>query len=202
MKFSEFKKKISDAVYFEPNFEFDEDDWVSLYEDFKESVLDIDQWIQYQFETNINEEYTDYWLKSDKVSGYNIQELHPDQVFVFGSNMKGIHGAGAAKLALVFGAEMGKWSGYYINTYAIPTKDRGIQTLDISDIKPYVDRFIKFAATKKKKIFLVTEIGCGLANYDVIDIAPLFEDALNVDNIWLPYRFKKYLIKNLNNEKK
>lgn len=120
----------------------------------------------------------------------NITKLQPNEIFVFGSNESGRHGKGAAKTALGFGAKWGQAKGLQGNTYGIPTKDYSIRrTLSINEIKPYVDEFIEFAISRPDLIFLVTEIGCGLAGYKPKDIKPLFSNAVNVPNISLPAKF-------------
>lgn len=120
----------------------------------------------------------------------NITYLPTNHIFIFGSNESGRHGKGAAKTALTWGAKWGQASGLQGRTYAIPTKDAQIRrTLSISEIKPYVDDFIEFAKTNYNLTFLVTEIGCGLASLLPKDVAPLFKDAIGVDNIHLPARF-------------
>jgi len=119
-----------------------------------------------------------------------ITELKPGEIFVFGSNLRGIHGAGAAKTALQWGAKYGQASGLQGQTYAIPTKDADIETMTVEQIKPYVDIFIEFAKSNPGLTFLVTDIGCGLAAHDPKNIAPLFEPALPYPNIILPDVFK------------
>lgn len=119
-----------------------------------------------------------------------VTKLEPNQIFVFGSNLKGIHGKGAAKTALKWGAKWGQAKGLQGRTYAIPTKDASIRrTLTVEEIKPFVDEFIVFAKEHPELTFLVTEIGCGLAGYEPIKIAPLFSEAKTVDNILLPESF-------------
>lgn len=132
-----------------------------------------------------------------RISSGNITKLGTNEVFVFGSNEQGLHHAGAALLAAQhFGAIDGEGYGLFGNSFAIPTKDVVIKTLPIEEITRYVKHFIYQASTKyAHKIFLVTEIGCGLANYSPEDIAPLFKDALQYDNIYLPYSFLKVLYK-------
>lgn len=99
-------------------------------------------------------------------------------IFVFGSNLAGIHGAGAAKEAFVsYGAKWGTGSGQTGMSYAIPTKDHQIQTMTSDKITPYVNEFIRFATQYPTVGFFVTRIGCGLAGYKDSDIAPLFKDA-------------------------
>jgi len=96
-------------------------------------------------------------------------------VFVFGSNLAGIHGAGAAKTALQkYGAVMGVGVGHRGNSYAIPTKDSRLQILSIDEIRSRVDEFKEFARVSPNLRFRVTRIGCGLAGYSDADISPLF----------------------------
>ena len=118
-----------------------------------------------------------------------ITELKPDEVFVFGSNLAGMHGGGAAWVAYrQFGAKMGKGVGMQGQSYAIPTMQGGIDT-----IKPYVDDFIVYARAHRDLFFYVTRIGCGIAGFEDREIAPLFRDALTVENICLPESFVKIL---------
>ena len=119
----------------------------------------------------------------------NIETLEAGEIFIFGSNLSGRHDAGAARKALEFGAVMGKGVGFKGRTYAIPTKDENIRTMSIEAIEPYVKQFIDYASKNQHLTFLVSKIGCGLANYSSEDIAPLFEDALLYPNIVLPEEF-------------
>ncbi len=119
-----------------------------------------------------------------------IVELKPGEVFVFGSNLSGHHGGGAARIALDrFGAIWGQGVGMQGDTYAIPTMQGGTET-----IKPYVDEFIAFAKEHPERTFLVTRIGCGIAGFRDEDIAPLFAEALPVANIILPKSFFDILL--------
>ena len=121
-----------------------------------------------------------------------ITELAENEIFVFGSNLAGAHGGGAALLAYrQFGAVWGKGVGMHGRTYAIPTMQGGVKT-----IKPYVDEFIRFAKEHPWLTFLVTRIGCGIAGFQDRDIAPLFKAAINVDNIILPKGFVDYIVPN------
>jgi hypothetical protein len=104
-----------------------------------------------------------------------ITVLKPNEVFVFGSNLSGIHGLGAAKTALKWGAKYGQGVGLQGQTYAIPTKDEHIKTLPLIAIQMYVDQFKVFAKEHPELTFLVTKIGCGLAGYSEKDIAPMFQ---------------------------
>lgn len=134
-----------------------------------------------------------------RITPENITKLEAGFIFVFGSNLSGRHGKGAAKTALGWGAKWGQADGLQGRTYGIPTKDATIRrTLTIEEIKPFVNDFIEFAKTRPDLTFLVTEIGCGLAGYKPKDIAPLFENAIYVHNIYLPIRFWHKLKKPLN----
>jgi len=97
-----------------------------------------------------------------------------NQVFVFGSNLAGVHGAGAAKAALRYGARPGHGIGLQGRSYAIPTKDYDLNTLSLDAIKPYIERFKKITLECPHVDFFVTRVGCGLAGYKDKDIAPLF----------------------------
>ena len=115
--------------------------------------------------------------------------LKPNEIFVFGSNLDGFHGGGAARIAMDrFGAVWGQGVGLQGQCYAIPTMQGGVET-----IKPYVDEFIAFAGQHPEYKFLVTRIGCGIAGFADEEIAPLFQGALNVENIILPKEFVKAL---------
>jgi len=111
-----------------------------------------------------------------------ITELKPNEIFVFGSNLGGMHGGGAARVAYIkFGAIMGQGVGLQGQSYAIPTMQGGVET-----IRPYVDEFIKFAKEHQDLTFLVTRIGCGIAGFMDEEISPLFAKAHDMDNIVLP----------------
>jgi hypothetical protein len=112
-----------------------------------------------------------------------------NKIFVFGSNLAGRHGAGAAKFArLNKGAIYGKFYGLQGESFAIPTKDQYLASLPISKIRVFVDRFINFAKQNPDMVFELTPIGCGLAGYMPEEIAPLFENA--PENVELPEDFK------------
>lgn len=122
-----------------------------------------------------------------------ITSLKPNQVFVFGSNLAGRHGKGAALWAKRFGAKNGQGLGRCKQTYAIPTKDRNIQTLPLRQIHGFVAEFIRHAIESENDEFLVTEIGCGLAGYSPRDIAPMFDECPR--NVVLPESFIRILSK-------
>ena len=114
-----------------------------------------------------------------------ITSLRADEVFVFGSNLAGMHGGGAAYAAFKkFGAIWGRGVGLQGQSYAIPTMQGGVET-----IKPYVDDFIDFARSRPDLFFYVTRIGCGIAGFADAEIAPLFAAARAVPNICLPESF-------------
>lgn len=124
-------------------------------------------------------------MYSREYTPYRISELKPNEIFVFGSNLAGSHGGGAARLAYEqFGAVWGQGVSLQGQSYAIPTMQGGVET-----IKPYVDGFIKFALSHPELIFYVTQIGCGIAGFKVAEIAPLFQNAVDVANIILPKGF-------------
>ena len=124
-----------------------------------------------------------------KFTPENISSLLPDEIFVFGSNLYGHHGGGAARAAFnKFGAIWGQGVGLQGQSYAIPTMQGGVET-----IAPYVDEFIKFTNEHPDKFFYVTRIGCGIAGFRDEEIAPLFEKAINLNNVCLPESFTKII---------
>ncbi len=114
-----------------------------------------------------------------------ITELKENEIFVFGSNLQGMHGGGAARLAYEkFGAIWGQGVGLQGQSYGIPTMHGGVEA-----IKPYVDEFIDFAKSHPELTFLVTRIGCGIAGFRDEEIAPLFKECIEIDNVILPISF-------------
>lgn len=106
------------------------------------------------------------------------------QIFVFGSNLAGRHGKGAALTARQqHGAVYGQGYGLQGQSFAIPTRDSNLKTLPLSVIQSYVNMFIGFAEANPDLVFNVTRIGCGLAGYKDSDIAPMFKDAPNNCNL-------------------
>lgn len=119
----------------------------------------------------------------------NITELGQDDIFVFGSNLEGMHCGGAARTAVKkFGAIMGQGVGPQGQSYAIPTMQGGPET-----IKPYVDDFIDLAREWDQNTFYVTRIGCGIAGMTDEQIAPLFDEAYDLYNVRLPESFAKII---------
>ena len=112
-----------------------------------------------------------------------------NKIFVFGSNLGGRHGKGAALAAKEHhGAITGQGEGLQGTSYAIPTKDRNLNTLQLGQIQRHVNRFMHFAASRPDLVFQLTPIGCGLVGYKPEQIAPMFKGA--PPNVELPPEFK------------
>lgn len=111
--------------------------------------------------------------KDPRMDTGEVIKMHKNEIFVFGSNLKGHHDCGASLTAMQrFGAIWGRGVGLHGHSYAIPTMQGGVET-----IKPYVDEFIQFAKDHQELFFLVTRIGCGHAGFKDEEIAPLFRKA-------------------------
>lgn len=116
-------------------------------------------------------------LQQERVRAYD-HICDAGEIFVFGSNLAGIHGAGAAWDAYSsYGAENGVGEGLTGWAYALPTKDKDIQTRPLNDIACSVSRFIEYASSRPELKFFVTKVGCGLAGFTEEEIAPLFRHA-------------------------
>ena len=134
-----------------------------------------------------------------KYTPENITQLAPNQIFVYGANKVGRHGAGAARLAyLKFGAKYGK-VGLVGQSYGLCTKDEYIETMPLKEIRQEVTLFIETAKIFPHLEFLLSKVGCGLAGYTVSDIAPMFRSALDIKNIILPKEFHDFLSNSLDN---
>jgi hypothetical protein len=121
-------------------------------------------------------------MEQKRTTPNHIDKLQPGEIFVFGSNLRGMHAGGAARAAYhKFGAVMGQGVGLQGQSYAIPTMQGGVET-----IKPYVDEFIDFVRQHPELTFLVTRIGCGIAGFRDEEIAPLFAEAHQLSNVVLP----------------
>ena len=128
-----------------------------------------------------------------RVTSDNIVALNKNEIFVFGSNRAGWHGGGAAASAhMFFGAVWGQGVGLQGQSYAIPTMEGGIDA-----VAWYVEEFIVFAHEHPELKFLVTQIGCGIAGFSPKEIAPLFHDAMGLENVSLPKSFWKVLNENM-----
>lgn len=123
-----------------------------------------------------------------------IRALKRNERFVFGSNLLGIHGTGSASSAhILFGAKWGVGEGPTGLCYAIPTKVSPYQRRDLGAIYTSINKFIKYAQDNPDLIFYVTPIGCLNAGFRPEQIAPLFEDALKLNNVYLPLTFVSIL---------
>lgn len=118
------------------------------------------------------------------------------RIFVFGSNLLGRHGKGAALRAKMrYGAEYGTPIGFVGQSYAIPTKDINLNSLPLDQIDEFVKQFLIFSTTHPELQFNVTQIGCGLAGYKPKDIAPLFNVPPSArTNLWFDHAWAEYLI--------
>ena len=116
----------------------------------------------------------------------------PNEIYVFGSNLAGIHGAGSALHARKhFGAIRGVGEGLQGHAYGIPTKDERLRVLPLSKIREHVDTFLEYARAYHEMVFILVPIGCGLAGYTPQQIAPMFRDA--PANVRLPAEFLRVL---------
>ena len=153
-------------------------------------IEDVKRFIPYEF-IDIIEKFENSMDKRKRISPDLINNLKENEIFVFGSNLEGMHGGGAARAAYnKFGAIWGQGAGLQGQSYGIPTMHGGVDV-----IKPYVDEFINFAKSHPQLKFLVTRIGCGIAGFKDEEIAPLFQDAFEIENIYLPKSFYDILVK-------
>lgn len=114
-----------------------------------------------------------------------ISELKENEIFVFGSNIHGYHGGGAASFACrKLGAVWGVGEGLTGKCYALPTMEGGVDYVDGK-----VKTFIECAKAHPELRFLVTRIGCGIAGFTDDEIGPLFKDAIALENVILPKEF-------------
>ena len=151
---------------------------------------DVKRFIPNEF-IDIVEKFENSMNTEKRISADIINTLKENEIFVFGSNLEGMHGGGAARVAYnKFGAIWGQGVGLQGQSYAIPTMHGGVNV-----IKPYVDEFIDFAKSHTELKFLVTRIGCGIAGFTDEEIAPLFKEAIEIENIYLPKSFYYILVK-------
>lgn len=130
-----------------------------------------------------------FMMEKERITSENITSLKENEIFVFGSNLAGMHGGGAARVAYnKFGAIWGQGVGLQGQSYGIPTMHGGVVR-----IQPYVDEFIIFAEEHPEMHFLVTRVGCGIAGFKDEEIAPLFKRAMALENVSLPESFWKCL---------
>ena len=123
-----------------------------------------------------------------------ITKLQPNEIFVFGSNIRGMHGGGAAAIACSkFGAEWGVGEGLTGHCYALPTMEGGVDY-----ISEKVQTFLSCAKAHPELKFYVTKIACGIAGFTIPEIAPLFADAISIENVILPHDFVEEIVKKIN----
>ena len=121
-----------------------------------------------------------------------ITSLPEDTIFVFGSNLAGQHAGGAARTAhKYFGAVMGVGRGWAGQSFAIPTLNEHLQQMPLSQIEHYVEDFKVYAKNHPKMKYFLTPIGCGIAGYQIKDIAPFFKGISA--NVILPQSFQPYV---------
>ena len=147
-------------------------------------------------EKNRFTEEEQYWMTGgntgtlpDRITPSMINVLEPNEVFVFGSNIQGMHMGGAARVAYSkFGAEWGTGEGLQGQSYALPTME-GIESTEAA-----VRHFTICAKEHPELKFFVTPVGCGIAGYVPDDIAPMFREAAELENVYLPVSFWKVLM--------
>lgn len=123
-----------------------------------------------------------------RVAPEPITTLGENEIFVFGSNIQGMHGGGAAWYAKEhFGAQWGVGEGLTGRSYALPTMEGE------ASLAHAVSNFIVCAREHKELTFLVTAVGCGIAGYTPKEVAPLFKDATSLENVFLPQVFWEFL---------
>ena len=137
---------------------------------------------------------------SRKFTPERIDELKPDEIFVFGSNMNGAHMGGAARIAYEnFEATWGESEGLTGRSYAIPTLDENMEKVSESALEASIDKFIDFVLNNQQLTFYLTKIGCGIAGWSVDEVAKTFATALASflvplpDNIVWPREFYEIL---------
>ena len=124
-----------------------------------------------------------------------IESLGQNEVFVFGSNLNGVHSGGASLMAFRnFGAEWGQAEGPQGQSYAILTDIRDEAVDKITDfLKKHIDKFLDYAKVHQDKTFLVTKIGCGTAGFSEDFMAQFFKEAIGMKNVRLPREFVEIL---------
>lgn len=136
-----------------------------------------------------------------KYTPETIMFLEPNEVFVFGSNMNGNHAGGAAFVAQErFGAEWGCSEGLRGQSYAIPTLNRNMEKVTRKQLHVSFVIFIDCVIKHPEKVFYLTKIGCGIAGWNIYEVATIFFDALFLSelegklpsNLILPKEFHLY----------
>lgn len=133
--------------------------------------------------------YTKKEVTPDRITPEMVTSLKENEIFVFGSNIYGIHSGGASTCAFQsFGAINGQAEGLQGQSYAIPTDG-----VSLKELYAAVCRFCQFATDHPELTFFVTRIGCGTAGWSVYNIAPMFANCAKLDNVKLPKEFWDYL---------
>ncbi len=138
-----------------------------------------------------------YWRGGDntgmltnRITPSQVNVLKDGEIFVFGSNVRGAHMGGAARVAMEkFGAIWGVGEGLQGRSYAIPTME-GLSNMSLA-----IERFVAYAKKHPEMKFYVTAIGCGIAGYRPEEVAPFFTSAVNLENVYLPLDFWKVILK-------
>ena len=127
-------------------------------------------------------------INGRRIASDHIATLGENEIFVFGSNIQGSHGGGAAWFAYKnLGAEWGVGEGLTGHCYALPTMEGE------TSMKHAVERFTACAKTHPELTFLVTAVGCGIAGYTPQQVAPLFKEAAQLENVYLPKVFTQII---------
>ena len=130
-----------------------------------------------------------YFVENERIAPDNIVSLGKDEIFVFGSNVEGMHNGGAAYYALQhFGAKFGQAEGIQGQSYAIPTDSNSFE-----ELAKAVERFTEYAVFHPQNKFMLTAVGTGNAGYKVRQIAPLFRQAYAFGNVYVPRSFMPYV---------
>lgn len=127
-------------------------------------------------------------INGHRIASDRIAELGENEIFVFGSNIQGSHGGGAAWFAYKnLGAEWGVGEGLTGHCYALPTMEGE------ASMKHAVEKFTVCAKEHPELTFLVTAVGCGIAGYTPQEVAPLFREAAELENVYLPQVFSQII---------
>jgi len=118
--------------------------------------------------------------------------IQDNEIFVFASDLAGVHNSKEAKLALKLGAQMGIGEGLQGQTYAIPIKNRRLEILPLGKIQTHVNTFIQTVKDSRHYTFILTTLCLEITEYSIEDIAPLFEKAKNLTNLIIPHQFRNY----------
>jgi len=157
-------------------------------------MLDFGSMAMAEREEQLGAMNENYFVEDERIAPEFIDSLGDKDIFVFGSNIHGIHNGGAAKFALEhFGAIMKQTEGIQGQSYAIPTDGNSFD-----ELKEAVGRFTDYVVMHPQNKFILTAVGCGAACYSVDQIAPLFKQAYSFGNVYVPNDFLKYVVTNHN----